>query len=117
MSAYNHTNLCVTLENRSIYEVRTLPCAKPHMKTSELYHRLAAEDDDESHIWDTCHQWPNGDRKHGRCINCGKTLKEVTQRIRINPKTGEPVRRSRLARAIAMTAADVPPVLFVGAMR
>ncbi len=66
--------------------------------------------------WTWCHQWPAGKgnaKREGCCLNCGKTLKEV--RVRINPKTGEPVRKpSRIAREIALMKADVPPVVFIG---
>ena len=106
-------NLCATVENRGRYE--TLRCTVPHLKTTALYHRLAAEDGNESHKWDTCHQWSDhaGGLQGGACIHCGKTLKEV--RVRVNPKTGQPVQRGgRLAREIARTVADVPPVRFVG---
>ena len=67
--------------------------------------------------WTDCHQWPrllhSNFKREGRCLNCGKTLAEV--RVRINPKTGEPVRKvSRIGREIASMRADVPPVVFVG---
>lgn len=66
--------------------------------------------------WTYCHQWPRGEgnfKREGRCLNCDKTLKEV--RVRINPKTGEPVRKpSRIAREISLMKADVPPVVFFG---
>lgn len=63
--------------------------------------------------WVPYHRWPDGERDTGRCLNCGKTLAEV--RVRINPKTGEPLRKpSRLARTIAQMPADVPPITFVG---
>lgn len=63
--------------------------------------------------WVPYHRWPAGERATGRCLNCGKTLKEV--QVRINPKTGEPVRKpSRMAREISQMKADVPTVVFIG---
>lgn len=105
-------NLCPTVENRPRYQ--TLRCTVPHKKTSGLYYRLAAEEGDDSYIWDTSHQWSDhlGGLDGGTCIHCGKTLKEV--RVRINPKTGKPVSSGRIAREIALAHRDVPPVLFVG---
>lgn len=41
--------------------------------------------------WVDYHRWPAGERATGCCLNCGKTLKQVT--VRINPKTGQPVRK------------------------
>lgn len=68
--------------------------------------------------WTWCHRWPRGDgnaKREGCCLNCGKSLTDV--RARINPKTGEPVRKpSRIAREIASMPADVPPVVFIGAV-
>lgn len=103
MTASNR-NLCATVENHARYE--TLRCSfvrqcKPPYQ----------------HIETSYHEWP--DRAGGvtgcTCVHCGKTLKQV--RVRINPKTGQPVRRSSLAREIALTQRDVPPVVFVGAAR
>lgn len=106
-------NLCATVENRPRYQ--TMRCTVPHEKVTPLYRRLAAEDGDPSHIWDTAHQWSDhaGGLNGGTCIHCHMSLKQL--RVRINPKTGEPIRRSgALARAIAVTLADIPPVKFTG---
>lgn len=101
-------NLCTVVEAQARYE--TLRCTVPHKMTSDYHYRLAAEEKDESYIWSTYHQWDDhcGGLKGGPCMKCGKTLKEV--RIRINPKTGKPVRnRGALARAIA-TMGDAPEI-------
>lgn len=101
-------NLCPTVENRPRYE--TLRCTVGY--AIDPYANGGRR-------WTWSHQWTDrrAGLEGGSCIHCGKTLKEV--RVRINPKTGEPVRRraSSLARAIAMTPADVPPVVFVGGVR
>jgi hypothetical protein len=111
MAEYSRHNLCPTIENQPRYA--TLRCTVAHEKTSGCYWRLAAEENDDSYILDYSHKWSDhaGGLDGGTCEKCGKTLKEV--RVRINPKTGEPVRKSAisLARAIATTAADVPPIL------
>lgn len=96
----NALNLCATVEARVRYE--TLRC-EVGSEPSPWCTYLA---------WNDYHRWPEGERSTGRCLNCGKTLAEV--RVRINPKTGEPVRKpSRIAREIATMRADVPPVVFV----
>lgn len=114
--SWNARNLANTVENRPMYQ--TQPCPFPRAK-GWPYTMIAAEEDDPEErqrtLFDHCHSWDDraGGLKGGRCTRCGKTLKEV--RVRINPKTGEPVRRaSRLAREIALTPADVPPVFFIG---
>jgi hypothetical protein len=81
-----------------------LPCAVGYALAEYIYYG--------GRTWAWNHRWPGGDRKAGYCLNCGKILKEVT--VRINPKTGEPVRGGSLARDIAKAFKDVPPVLFVG---
>jgi len=99
---YDHTNLANTVYARTVYE--TLRC--------EVGWAIDPYGNG-GRTWSDCHRWEKGERNTGGCcINCGKTLKEV--RVRINPKTGEPVRKpSRIAREIAMMKADVPPVVFV----
>lgn len=109
-------NLCATVEARARYStpkctVRTLKEYPPafvfdrddpeYMSEDVLYH------------WD--HRWSDkrGGLAGGQCEKCGFTLKEI--RVRVNPKTGEPVRKSRLAREIGRMQADVPPVRFTGA--
>jgi hypothetical protein len=76
-------NLCATVENRPRYE--TLRC------TVGLAINPAANG---GRRWAFNHTWSDrvGGLDGGTCANCGKTLKEV--RVRINPKTGEPVRRA-----------------------
>lgn len=109
----HHRNLCRTVVAAARFV--TIPCGVPRRKVTPLYARVAAEGGDPGYIWDHAHTWTDraGGLKGGRCERCGKTLKEV--RVRVNPKTGEPVRRgSGIARAIALTPADVPPVIFVG---
>src|SRR5438105_3655610 len=101
MAEYSHHNLCATLEPRVRYT--TLPCRIPREKVTGLYHRLAAEDGDDSHIWDTAHTWDDhagGITPGARCERCGLARNEV--HVRINPKTGEPVsrRKGSIARAI-----------------
>lgn len=108
--AFSNRNLCNTVENFAQY--KTLPCSVPRLKVTPLYARVAAEDNCPDYAWDTTHQWPCGDRKEGRCLRCGLLLKDV--RVRVNPKTGEPARRS-IARDIAFMHADVPEIQFVGA--
>jgi hypothetical protein len=107
-------NLCPTVEAKPRYE--TQPCTVLRKKVTPLYARVAAEGGTygADYIWDHSHQWSDhaGGIKGGTCLRCGKTLKEV--RVRVNPKTGQPVRRGGLARDIAVTAKDVPPVQFVG---
>lgn len=65
-------------------------------------------------IYSDYHDWDDhaGGLKGGICAKCGKTLKAV--RVRVNPKTGLPVRPSSIAREIGRMAADVPPVRFFG---
>lgn len=111
----HHRNLCATVENRPRYE--TLKCTVVRVKAYAPSFVWNPHDPDymNPELMNTAyHEWP--DHKGGisgcPCIHCGKTLKEV--RVRINPKTGQPVRRSTLAREIALTPADVPPVRFVG---
>lgn len=110
--AFSHHNLANTVANRPQYE--TLRCAIVHLKTSSYCWMLYAEDGDPQNIYSNYHEW--GDRagglKGGACSKCGMTLKQV--RVRVNPRTGQPVRRGSLAREIARGAADVPPVRFVG---
>ena len=104
-------NLCRTVESRTIYA--TVRCSVPRLKVTPLYARLAAEDGNTKHIWDYAHMWSDhaGGLKGGRCERCGLTLAQC--RVRINPKTGQPVRSgASLARLIAATPADVPPVHF-----
>jgi hypothetical protein len=112
MAEFSYINLCDTVENRPRYT--TLPCAVPRMKTTPLYRQIAEQENLPDYAWDTAHDWDDraGGLNGGACIRCGKKLKDV--RVRINPKTGEPVRRGSLARAIGQMAADVPPVRFVG---
>src|SRR5437667_7447805 len=33
--------------------------------------------------WNWYHRWPEGNRLHGRCLNCGKTLSEVRVKRRV----------------------------------
>lgn len=97
-------NLCATVENRSRYE--TLKCSVGYAIDPYA---------NGGRTWTNSHQWTDhkGGLGGGSCIHCGKMLKEV--RVRVNPKTGKPVRRDSLAREIALTPADVPPVRFMGA--
>lgn len=99
----HHRNLCATVENRPRYE--TLKCTVGYAIDPYA---------NGGRTWTDSHQWTDrrGGLDGGTCIHCGKTLKEV--RVRINPKTGQPVRRASLSREIALTPADVPPVRFVG---
>lgn len=114
--AYSHHNLAVTLEPR--YRVMTLKCTVRTRKAFPPFFVLDPTDPDymsEEHLYHWDHRWSDhaGGMQGGRCEKCGQTRKECT--VRINPKTGEPVRKaSRLAREIALTPADVPPVRFVG---
>lgn len=110
--AYSHHNLANTVENRPRYE--TQRCTVVHLKTSSYCWMLYAEDGDPRHIHSDYHEWSDhaGGLHGGTCSKCGKKLKEV--RVRVNPKTGEPVRRGSLAREIGRTAKDVPPVRFIG---
>jgi len=104
MMSYDHKNLADTVHATTVYE--TLRCevgSEPSVWTARYNTNLIPY-----HRWsDHC-----GGLKGGVCQNCGKTLKEV--RVRINPKTGEPVRKpSRIAREISQMRADMPPVVFV----
>lgn len=101
--AWDCRNLANTVHARVIVE--TLRCEVGH-KPSPWSMRYID--------WVPYHRWPRGERNTGgRCLNCGKTLADVT--VRINPKTGEPVcKASRLARDIALTPTDVPPIVFMG---
>lgn len=102
MAEYSRHNLCDT--QGPIYRTMTVPCSVGYALADYIYYG--------GRTWAWNHRWPPEGRGAGRCINCGLTLRELT--VRINPKTGEPVRKvSRLAREIALTAADVPPVRFV----
>lgn len=93
-------NLCRTIEARPMYLVPACPVGQPS---------AACPDDDR--IWNWRHAW-SGAHRTGPCMNCGQTLKQL--RVRLNPQTGEPVRKPRgLAREIAM-GADVAPVRFIG---
>lgn len=102
-------NLCPTVEARTVY--MTLPCEVGN--AIEPY-------GNGGRTWAYSHKWvKNRDAgeanplRLGNCLNCCKTLKEI--RVRINPKTGEPVRKpSRIAREISLMSADVPPVVFIG---
>lgn len=113
MAEFSHRNLCPTVEPRCRYE--TLRCTMRHrMAFPPIFAvdpRQFDYDPEAAYSW--AHVWSDhaGGMKGGRCEKCGHTLKEV--RVRIDPKTGEPVRRSSLAREIASTAADVPPVHFI----
>lgn len=93
----------------------TLRCTVKHRKAFPPAFALDPTDpdymrEDAIYTWD--HRWSDhaGGLKGGCCEKCGLTLKQC--RVRVDPRTGEPVTRSRvsLARAIAMTPADVPPV-------
>ncbi len=99
---WDHRNLADTVRPRTQYV--TLPC-----KIGWAIDAYA----NGGRTWTWCHQWPRGDgnaKREGRSLHCGKTLADV--RIRVNPRTGEPVRKaSRLARLIATTPMDVPPIL------
>lgn len=100
-------NLCPTVENRARYE--TVKCTVRSPKAFPPYFVTGPADPEYWH-WD--HRWSDhaGGLKNGRCEKCGRTLKEC--RVRINPKTNQPVRRGlSLARLIATTPADVPPVV------
>lgn len=109
-------NLCPTVEGRVRYE--TTRCSvwrpkkfPPYFVQEAQYLGLPVDREDAETNY---HEWSDhaGGLQGGTCIHCGKTLKEC--RVRINPKTGEPVRRAGgLARAIANTPADVPPVHFI----
>lgn len=94
-------NLCTTVENYPRYE--TLRCTVTRRQKPPYQHQTT-----------NYHEWSdhNGGTFGGICVHCGKTLKDV--RVRINPKTGKPVSRGGIAREIAATVRDVPPVLFVG---
>ena len=110
MPSYSPVNLCRTVENRPRFE--TLKCTVRTPKAFPPYFVTGPADPEYWH-WD--HRWSDhaGGLKGGTCEKCGKKLKEC--RIRINPKTGEPVRKfSRIAREIALVPADVPPVRIVG---
>lgn len=107
--AYDHHNLVQhTVEARPRWT--TTPCA-----IGWAINRYA----NGGRGWTWCHRWPRGEGnalREGHCLNCGKTLDQV--RVRINPKTGEPVRKpSRMAREIASMPRDVPPVVFVNRNR
>lgn len=115
--SYDHHNMVQhTIHARTVQV--TLHCEFPRRKQDWIYARLAAEEPDraDEFLLDWAHTWSDhaGGLKGGVCERCGKKLKDV--RVRINPKTGEPVRKaSRIAREIASMSADVPPVVFVGA--
>lgn len=110
-------NLCPTVEAHASYHtpkctVRHRMAFPPQFATNP---KAFDYDPEAAYTWD--HRWDDhaGGTKGGRCEKCGKTVKEI--RVRINPKTGEPVRRGgSSARAIALTAADVPPIRFIGRM-
>lgn len=79
---YDHHNLVRhTVEAKPVY--MTPRCAvgsKPSPWSGYLH-------------WNEYHRWGDhaGGLKGGVCANCGKTLKQL--RVRVNPKTGEPVRK------------------------
>ena len=113
--SYSQQNLCNTVENRARYH--TPKCTVRHRMAFPPQYavdpRAFDYDPEAAYTWD--HRWDDraGGTKGGRCEKCGKTVKEI--RVRINPKTGEPVRRNSLAREISWMMADVPPVRFVAA--
>lgn len=117
MAEFNHTNLCVTVENRPQYV--TLKCTVRTEKARYTLPRFVFDPEDpdymsEEFLYHWYHTWDDGEPR--RCEKCGLTRKQVT--VRINPKTGKPVRKaSRIAREIALMPADVPPVHMVGGVR
>lgn len=93
-------NLCDTVEARVRYVL--LPCT-PRRKPGACFPL------DRDAEFDRRHAWNEADR----CAHCRRLLSEV--RVRINPKTGEPVRSmGAMACLIAAMPADVPPVRFIG---
>lgn len=90
-------NLCATVEARGP-RFETLPCTVVRMQKPPYSDRV-----------NRYHEWTDhaGGLQGGRCIHCGRLLREVRQRVGYVP-------RSRLAREIANTPRDVPPVRFVG---
>lgn len=107
-------NLCPTVENRPIFQ--TLPCSVTRRMKYPPFFVFNKDDPDYMNpefLNTNYHEWPDhcGGTTGCACIHCGKTRKEV--RVRINPKTNKPVRGS-IAYQIAHTAADVPPLRFLG---
>lgn len=87
---YSHRNIAETVEVRVRYE--TLRCTVARLKTDPLYAQVYAFTGDLQDLMTNYHEWPgrDGGIQGGACLHCGKTLKEV--RVRVNPKTGAPVR-------------------------
>lgn len=97
--SWDHRNIANTVHAAARYETQRCEVGYEPSPWSKRYIS-----------WVEYHRWPDGERATGRCINCGKTLAEV--RVRINPKTGEPVRQaSSIAREISKTR-DVPRIVF-----
>lgn len=110
--AYSDRNLCDTVESRGRY--KTPKCTVKHCKAFPPAFALDPKDPDymrEDAIFTWDHQWSDraGGTRGGRCSKCGKTVKEI--RVLVQPE--RPARGS-LAREIARSAADVPPVRFTG---
>lgn len=118
MPEFSRRNLCKTVENRPQY--MTLKCTVRSEKARYTLPRFVFDPTDpdymsEKFLYHFDHRWSDhaGGMQGGRCEKCGKTRKECL--VRINPKTGEPVRKaSRIAREIALMPADVPPVRMIG---
>jgi hypothetical protein len=92
---YDHRNLAYTVHGR-----------KPQFETTRCT-VVRQQKPPYSHQTTDYHEWSDraGGLKGGTCIHCHKQLTEV--RVRIKPPT------SRLAKAIANTLADVPPIRFI----
>lgn len=114
MAEFSSRNLCATVEPRARYS--TPKCTVRHRMAfpPQFATDPTAFDYDPEAAYTFDHRWSDhaGGSKGGACEKCGKTVKEI--RVRINPKTGQLVRRGSLAREIANAARDVPPVRFVG---
>lgn len=112
--AKHAVNLCATVEARVRYSIPK--CTVRSEKKWLPSFVLDPDDDDymkEEFLYHYDHQWSDkaGGMKGGICLKCKKTVKDI--RVRINPKTGKPVKNSSLARDIALTHADVPPIVEI----
>jgi len=92
---YDPRNLANTVHGRAA-RFETLRCPVVRQQKPPYAHQTTAY-----------HEWSDhaGGLKGGTCIHCHKKLAEV--RVRIKPAI------SSLARAIANTQRDVPPIRFI----
>jgi hypothetical protein len=87
----------------------------PRTRPCEVGHPVQPHGWDPVETWAYYHRWPghDGGMDGAACINCGKTRKELRYWVYADSDEEEAPTRgpSRLARAIATTAADVPPIV------